>query len=967
MTDKGPPLPTSIAPPSQPSALSALNGASSRDVARQQETAEEEPYTIKCICDFPDDDGNTIYCDTCDTWQHIECYYPDNAEDAVQPNFLHSCTDCKPRYIDREQAIARQRARGALPPIEAAAEKKAKRPPSKSQKKKPKPSDLQINGNHGSSDAAKHLSPSDANPHPPKKAKSSHKSSHSISSQAPKRNTSNHGTAKTTNGHPLSPATTPPDLPDDFELYKYSTGFVSLYSDHSYQIVNTNSFADIRVSNTMTNWLHSPEQMEKETALSYSDVFQDLPANIDAIQVVPEVEQARKVISPANVVVQCYSLRAPCKIEKDVPLMEVNGQIGFQASYCQDPENRWGELTAPLPFVLFHPLLPLYIDTRREGSEARFVRRSCRPNATLETYLSSDNQYRFWLVSDRPIAAKEQITIGWDFRFPVAEKTRALQLFGLGDDGSGAQTEQSVVTDEDYQRWAPWVHLILSEYGGCACNLGPECAFARFHRNYLSKNTSRANPPPKTVSKKRKPKSQPQNAISPTSTGHATNSRAASEGHLDDVPENDRRSVSCAPRSKPPSRDRTPTARQGSFDTLGILTEPTDRDKRKVAMVEDTFRRMEQQQQQPQRKRKRPSDGTGPAQSSKPSKPDSVANTPNLPSGFQERGYVDAGTGTSRGKSGSPSRASPARAPDGAKNPSRSSARSSQPRPAPAPAPPRVEYRDVAVQTDFPEPAATATPRRRVGSCLRKRMLENWHVYRLEEERNKRRAMERPQSAATSVGSHGDGDAASLSSPASTRDADKIAAAIDSSLSSPQDHPMPDAAEATQATPTPTPAAKNKYLDLRVEPPPVPLFSNSSASAPPSASTPMSAGTAPAQSPFSAGAALPLPSSPFAPSTANGVATPSPVKKKLSLSDYKSRMNKAAAAAAAASGKPFVGGAAGLLKPVSASSGAEEPKSATSVDGGVVSSPVVEKGEAVTISEVPAVTSASLQQKPPSS
>ncbi|KAL2267463.1 hypothetical protein VTJ83DRAFT_4740 [Remersonia thermophila] len=991
MTDNGPPLPTSIASPSQPP-------------ARKQEPAEEEPYTIKCICDFPDDDGNTIYCDTCDTWQHIECYYPDNAEDAVQPNFEHSCTDCDPRYIDREQAIARQRARGALPPVEAAAEKKAKRPPSKSHKKKAKPSDLHINGGgHGASDAAKHLSPGDANPHPPKKAKSSHKSSQSISSQAPKRNASNHGAAKATNGHPLSPATTPPDLPDDFELYKYSTGFVSLYSDDSYQIVNTNSFADIRVSNTMTNWLHSREQLKKETGLSYSDVFQDLPANMEAMQVVPEVEQARKVVSPANVVVQCYSLRAPSSIKEYVPLMEVNGQIGFQASYCADPDNRWSELTAPLPFVLFHPLLPLYIDTRREGSEARFVRRSCRPNATLETYISSDNQYRFWLVSDRPVAAKEPITIGWDFRFPVAEKARALQLFGLGDDASGAQAEQSAVTDEDYQRWAPWVHLILSEYGGCACNLGPECAFARFHRNYLSKNAVyRAHPPPKPAAKKRKPKSQPQNAISPTSTGHATNSRAASEGQLDDAPDNDRRSVSSASRSKPPSRDRTPTARQGSFDTLGILTEPTDRDKRKVAMVEDTFRRMEQQQQQPQRKRKRASDGAAPAQLlPKASKPGSVGNTPNLaPSGLPERGYVDAGTATSRGKSGSPSRASPARGADVSKKPPRPGARSGPPGPAQPAPPPHVEYRDAAVQTDLPEPGATVTPRRKVGSCLRKRMLETWHLYRLEEERNKRRAMERPPSAATSVGSHGDGDAASpLSSPASTRDTDKpaavaapaiaatttttaaaaAAAAAASPLSSPQDHPMPDAdateaiepaepAETAQAAQTPTPAAKNKSLDLRVEPPPVPLFSSSSASAPSSASTPMSAGTASSQSPFSAGAAVPLPS-PLAPSAVNGVATPSPVKKKLSLSDYKSRMNKAAAAAAAAaaaSGKPLMGGAAGLLKPVSASSGTEEPKSATSVDGGVVSSPVVDKGEAATTSEAATATAAASPQQPSS-
>jgi len=564
MTDKSPPQSTPIALPSQP-AFSLASVVSARDVPRKQETVEEEPYTIKCICGFAEDDGNTIFCETCETWQHIECYYPDNVNGALDPEFAHSCAECKPRSLDRQQAIARQRARTATVPVtEAAADKKPKRPPSKSHKKKPKPTELQINGttHHGTSEHTKHVSPQD-NPHPAKKAKSSHKSSQSISSQAPKRSPS-HGNAKTTHSHPLSPATTPPDLPDGFEVHNYSSGFLSLYNDQDFQIVNTNSFADLRISNMLSAWLRDEEKMRSETGVSYDDVFRKLPSNIDSIKVTPEIEQNQQVIAHNNTVVQWQCLTAPSAIDKDVPLIEVNGQIGFQAIYCADPENRWAELTAPLPFVLFHPELPLYIDTRREGSAARFVRRSCKPNAVLETYISAGSEYHFWLVSDRQIAAKEEITISWDNGFPTAEKTRAFQLLGLADDVKGAQTEQSI-TEDDYHKYGGWARSILSEHGGCACNLGLECAFARFHRNYFAKAQSRPNAP---KSKKRKPKAQ--HAISPTSTGHATNSRAASEGHLEDIPEHDRRSVSSSSRSKPPSRDMTPTARQGSFDMLHI-------------------------------------------------------------------------------------------------------------------------------------------------------------------------------------------------------------------------------------------------------------------------------------------------------------------------------------------------------------------------------------------------------------
>jgi hypothetical protein len=70
------------------------------------ETAGVEPFTIKCICGFLHDDGNTSYCEKCGTWQHIECYHPDAMEDAP---FEHSCADCQPRPLDRNQANKQQR------------------------------------------------------------------------------------------------------------------------------------------------------------------------------------------------------------------------------------------------------------------------------------------------------------------------------------------------------------------------------------------------------------------------------------------------------------------------------------------------------------------------------------------------------------------------------------------------------------------------------------------------------------------------------------------------------------------------------------------------------------------------------------------------------------------------------------------------------------------------------------------
>jgi hypothetical protein len=68
---------------------------------------EEEFSTIKCICGFADDDGHTVLCEKCDTWQHVVCYY----EFAQHVPDVHECTDCAPRSINSKRASDRQRER----------------------------------------------------------------------------------------------------------------------------------------------------------------------------------------------------------------------------------------------------------------------------------------------------------------------------------------------------------------------------------------------------------------------------------------------------------------------------------------------------------------------------------------------------------------------------------------------------------------------------------------------------------------------------------------------------------------------------------------------------------------------------------------------------------------------------------------------------------------------------------------
>jgi hypothetical protein len=873
MTDKAAPLSSTLAvTPSQKPPHTTPGPPIKDESPAKVEGGEEEPYTIKCICTFSDDDGNTIYCETCDTWQHIECFYPNNREEAIREDFAHACADCNPRPLDRKKAMDRT-FRLAQAVIGDPNEKKTKRPPSKGHKRKPKPVEL-TNGTEGLNGVLENGKHASSTEHPSKKARPSHKTSHSVSSQPSKRSPSySHPKANST--HPPSPATTPPDLPNNFYIHTYTPGFRSLYDEESVTDTQNNTFSSLAIATALSRWLRDAEAMKNEVGLSADDVFQSTPSNMEETKPILEIGDASRQVLPSGdgsdeMTVRWRYIKSTTPVQKDVPLIELNGVVGFQAAYCAESENLWSDLTSPLPFVFFHPCLPLYIDTRKEGSLARYARRSCKPNAQLETYLSGSD-YHFWLVSDRYIPAGEQITLPWDFRLNKPVQSRWLHLLGLSEEDASSPVSEIDMDLDEYEKISNWIDRILSEYGGCACGLDNNCAFARFHRQWLFlKDTPERM---QALHKPKKGRKSRGHTISPTSTGHATNSRAASEGHADDAAD-DVASHSESSRSKPPSRDRTP-ARQGSLDKPSILTELTDREKRKVAMVEDSFRRMEQQQ--PPRKKKRMSDGTTTSSSSKPkSRNGSVAPTGQ---------YVDVGT--SGRASASPSINSPNAAYQKTSLP-RNEATSNKGRRASKHT--GGSYCDASTQTEsvegewFSGPSPTPRLKKRVIS-LSQRLLSSKHIAQMDEKRRQsaERSMPTPTLTAMDIDS--------------TVDQKPNLASVGELLKSPKLSQFTDVPILEDgAGPSPSSAAlepdilKNKTPDLRVQMPPVPAFDNTGLAAP-SVATPLSASSSVVQSPFST-----VTTSPFSVSGINGISThPSPVKKKLSLSDYtKSRMNKAA-------------------------------------------------------------------------
>ncbi|KAI5777774.1 hypothetical protein EDC01DRAFT_623588 [Geopyxis carbonaria] len=87
-----------------PSGLPQLSNATSTSTPEQNGDSSGE---IQCICDYNDDDGYTICCDVCETWQHFACMQVE--EEAVPSQY--QCSNCLPRPVDAKQARELQRQR----------------------------------------------------------------------------------------------------------------------------------------------------------------------------------------------------------------------------------------------------------------------------------------------------------------------------------------------------------------------------------------------------------------------------------------------------------------------------------------------------------------------------------------------------------------------------------------------------------------------------------------------------------------------------------------------------------------------------------------------------------------------------------------------------------------------------------------------------------------------------------------
>jgi len=602
---------------------------------------EDDDGEIACICAYTDDDGNTIQCDKCLRWQHIQCYYPPPTEVPGEDQ-KHYCLDCVHRDdLDARQATDRQR-RG----IENRKELNGlRRPPAKSHKKKVKGSPsltAQPNGwpterhNHIHDHDRKSASPRDQPP-PAKRPKTAHRPSGSVGQ--PRKRTSTINMQRSSSKSPETEAR--------IVIPQYSDDFIHLFHSESPQVdTDTNLMNNIAVTNLLSEWLKDSNAVGKSTGgLTPSDIFKRWDGRMEEIPGRPEVN-VQWVEDPRFTQDNMTPRWAQLAVEQDIApgtlIGELRGRIGQKDDYINDPDGNWNELRHPEPFVFFHPQLPIVIDARQEGSLFRYVRRSCQPNAELQTIITESTEYHFCFMATKDIKAGDEVTVAWQIPDTIRDK--------ISSSLARANNFESKVKDYISR----WVSKVLANCGPCACTGQVNCLMAHYDCRGKSLPPEPAPEPESAPAKKARKRKIPH-----LETAVTSRSRSVSEAPKLDLEEDgiDSRSVSGSRGSA--SRDITPSTH---YSGTTIPPELSEREKKKLMREEEMFRR--QEEEYGRQKKKRVSGGSN---LNTPSAATSVRSTPeendkkSVANRFKQKQlglppntkYADAGTSSSR--SGQPS------------------------------------------------------------------------------------------------------------------------------------------------------------------------------------------------------------------------------------------------------------------------------------------------------------------------
>ncbi|CAK1553453.1 unnamed protein product [Leptosia nina] len=345
----------------------------------------EEEGKTRCICDFTHDDGYMICCDRCGEWQHVDCMGIDrnNIPDA------YMCELCQPRAIDRRHARAIQlRKREELSALGASDSDTPEYTKLPGQRRKRLLTVTTYTNTSGSCVTTYNsnipvlppLPQPSLPPMPPKRGPNKRPKKEMVRKVTKRKLTE--------------------------KRVKRKKELMLSRNKYNSTVPNNQSHWRDLYEVAMTNH-YSPELRAK--IMKYSSKLGNTSNMASAItaHLCTTVPHAGGKI-----------LIATKDLKENTPIIELRGKYMLSNQHRPQIQNSArASSQKPGPFVFFYRLpkdnTQICIDTRTYGNEARFVRRSCKPNAELQHCIVK-GALHVYLATISVIQSNTEITVGHD-------------------------------------------------------------------------------------------------------------------------------------------------------------------------------------------------------------------------------------------------------------------------------------------------------------------------------------------------------------------------------------------------------------------------------------------------------------------------------------------------------------------------------------------------------------------------